>query len=73
MWASLILRRLPTHRRRGIQRMESMKLYVGNLPSSTSVKDLEDLFTPYGDVTFVSSIDDTPWRSSARIWLCGDS
>ena len=28
-----------------------MKLYVGNLPSSTSVKDLEDLFTPYGDVT----------------------
>jgi RNA recognition motif-containing protein len=31
--------------------MESMKLYVGNLPSSTSVKDLGDLFTPYGDVT----------------------
>ena len=28
-----------------------MKLYVGNLPSSTSVKDLEDLFTPYGEVT----------------------
>ena len=28
-----------------------MKLYVGNLPSSTSVKDLKDLFTPYGDVT----------------------
>lgn len=28
-----------------------MKLYVGNLPSSTSTKDLEDLFTPYGDVT----------------------
>ena len=28
-----------------------MKLYVDNLPSSTSVKDLEDLFTPYGDVT----------------------
>jgi RNA recognition motif-containing protein len=31
--------------------MESMKLYVGNLPSSTSTKDLEDLFAPYGDVT----------------------
>jgi RNA recognition motif-containing protein len=31
--------------------MKSMKLYVRNLPSSTSVKDLEDLFTPYGDVT----------------------
>jgi RNA recognition motif-containing protein len=28
-----------------------MKLYVGNLPANTSVKDLEDLFTPYGDVT----------------------
>ena len=51
MWASLIPRRLPTHRHPGIQSMESMKLYVGNLPSSTSVKDLEDLFTPYGDVT----------------------
>lgn len=28
-----------------------MKLYVGNLPGNTSTKDLEDLFTPYGDVT----------------------
>ena len=28
-----------------------MKLYVGNLPASTSVKDLEDLFSPYGAVT----------------------
>lgn len=28
-----------------------MKLFVGNLPANTSVKDLEDLFTPYGDVT----------------------
>lgn len=28
-----------------------MKLYVGNLPADTSAKDLEDLFTPYGDVT----------------------
>ena len=28
-----------------------MKLYVGNLPANTSAKDLEDLFTPYGDVT----------------------
>ena len=28
-----------------------MKLYVGNLPANTSVQDLEDLFTPYGDVT----------------------
>jgi RNA recognition motif-containing protein len=31
--------------------MKLMKLYVGNLPSSTSVKDLEDLFTPYGNLT----------------------
>ena len=51
MWASLSLQRLPTYRHRGIQRMKSMKLYVGNLPSGTSVTDLEDLFTPYGDVT----------------------
>jgi RNA recognition motif-containing protein len=28
-----------------------MKLFVGNLPANTSAKDLEDLFTPYGDVT----------------------
>jgi RNA recognition motif-containing protein len=28
-----------------------MKLYVGNLPANTSVKDLEDLFSPYGVVT----------------------
>ena len=28
-----------------------MKLYVGNLTANTSAKDLEDLFTPYGDVT----------------------
>ncbi len=28
-----------------------LRLYVGNLPSSTSARDLEDLFTPYGDVT----------------------
>lgn len=28
-----------------------MKLYVGNLPANTSVKDLENLFTPYGDVS----------------------
>ena len=28
-----------------------MKLYVGNLPSNTSAKDLEDLFAPYGVVT----------------------
>lgn len=28
-----------------------MKLYVGNLPSSTTVRDLQDLFTPYGDVS----------------------
>lgn len=27
-----------------------MKLYVENLPEHTSVQDLEDLFTPYGDV-----------------------
>ena len=51
MWASLSLQRLPTYRHRGLQRMKSMKLYVGNLPSSTSARDLEELFTPYGDVT----------------------
>ena len=28
-----------------------MKLYIGNLPVDTSVRDLEDLFTPYGAVT----------------------
>ena len=28
-----------------------MKLHVGNLPANTSVQDLEDLFTPCGDVT----------------------
>lgn len=28
-----------------------MKLYIGNLPANMSVQDLEDLFTPYGDVT----------------------
>ena len=28
-----------------------MKLYVGNLPANISVKDLEDLFSPYGAVT----------------------
>ena len=28
-----------------------MKLYVSNLPANTSVKNLEDLFTPYGNVT----------------------
>ena len=27
-----------------------MRLYVENLPEHTSVQDLEDLFTPYGDV-----------------------
>ena len=27
-----------------------MKLYVENLPEHTSVEDLEDLFTPYGEV-----------------------
>lgn len=27
-----------------------MKLYVENLPEHTSVQDLEDLFTPYGEV-----------------------
>lgn len=28
-----------------------MKLYVGNLPANTSVRDLEDLFSPYGAVS----------------------
>ncbi len=27
-----------------------MKLYVENLPEHTSVQDLENLFTPYGEV-----------------------
>ena len=27
-----------------------MRLYVRNLPEHTSIQDLEDLFTPYGDV-----------------------
>ena len=27
-----------------------MKLYVGNLPANISAKELEDLFTPYGEV-----------------------
>ena len=27
-----------------------MRLYVENLPEQTSVQDLEDLFTPYGEV-----------------------
>ena len=30
--------------------MESMKLYVDNLPPSTSASDLENLFSPYGAV-----------------------
>jgi RNA recognition motif-containing protein len=30
---------------------DPMKLYVENLPEHTSVEDLTDLFTPYGDVT----------------------
>ena len=28
-----------------------MKLYVANLPANTSATELEDLFTPYGNVT----------------------
>lgn len=28
-----------------------MKLYVGNLPANTSVRELEDLFSPYGAVS----------------------
>lgn len=28
-----------------------MRLYVGNLPADMSTQDLEDLFTPYGEVT----------------------
>jgi RNA recognition motif-containing protein len=28
-----------------------MKLYVGNLPADMTARDLEDLFSPYGEVT----------------------
>lgn len=35
----------------GVSRNQAMKLYIGNLPANTSVQDLEDLFTPYGNVT----------------------
>lgn len=31
-----------------------MRLYVENLPEHTSVQDLEDLFTPYGEVKSAS-------------------
>ena len=31
-----------------------MRLYVENLPEHTSVQELEDLFSPYGEVKFAS-------------------
>jgi len=31
-----------------------MRLYVENLPEHTSVQELEDLFTPYGEVKSAS-------------------
>lgn len=31
-----------------------MRLYVENLPEHTSVQDLEDLFSPYGEVKSAS-------------------
>ena len=35
-----------------------MKLYVGNLPYSTSEEDLQELFAAHGTVTSVSLIND---------------
>jgi RNA recognition motif-containing protein len=35
-----------------------MKLYVGNLPFSTTGSDLQDLFAPYGNVTDVHLVTD---------------
>ncbi len=36
----------------------TMKLYVGNLPYSTTSPDLERLFTPYGAVSSAQVIED---------------
>lgn len=36
----------------------TMKLYVGNLPYSTTSSDLERLFTPYGAVSSAQVIED---------------
>lgn len=41
----------------------AVKLYVGNLPYSTTDKDLEELFAPYGTVVSASVITD---RDSGR-------
>ena len=38
--------------------MSSMKLYVGNLPYSTSEPDLKELFQPFGEVESVKVITD---------------
>ena len=35
-----------------------MKLYVGNLPYSTSEEDLKELFSPHGTVENVALISD---------------
>ncbi len=42
-----------------------MKLYVENLPEHTSVKDLEDLFTPYG-VVKSAHVSKTDYGSFSR-------
>jgi RNA recognition motif-containing protein len=35
-----------------------MKLYVGNLPHSTTDQELQDLFAPYGEIKSVNIIKD---------------
>lgn len=35
-----------------------MKLYVGNLPNSISEQELQDVFTPFGEVKSVNIIKD---------------
>ena len=42
-----------------------MKLYVGNLPIGTSNADLEELFSPFGDVT-AAHVHVTKTRFSGR-------
>ena len=35
-----------------------MKLYVGNLPNSLTDQELQDVFTPFGEVKSVNIIKD---------------